>query len=83
MQTMYSFRDRVSGISSFPFPGSDKPAAVIRAVKAAVLAGGNEPWQLYPEDHELYAVGTFCPDTGRVEAIDPRFIVNLTDVVKE
>lgn len=83
INSMYCFRDRVSGIYTSPFVGSNKREAVARSIRTAVQSGGSEPWCLYPNDHELYFVGTFDSDNGAIIAPEkPEFVFNLSDILE-
>ena len=80
MKTLYSFFDRVSGVFSAPFVG-DRKEAVIRGVKLAIKQGGNQPWQVYPDDNDLFVIADMDEQTGRLSAPDnPVFVCHLSDV---
>lgn len=81
MFTMYCFRDRISGNYEFPFAGSDKPDAVKRGIRDALITGGSMLWQRFPNDHELYSVGCFDVHSGKIAVTDPLFICNLSELV--
>ena len=80
MKTLYSFYDRIAGVYSAPFVGERKEA-VIRGVKLAISQGGQQPWQIYPDDNDLYALAEMDDMTGRITAYDnPEFIIHLSDI---
>ena len=68
MKTLYSFFDRVAGVFSAPFVGERKEA-VIRGVKLAIEQGGNQPWQVYPDDNDLFAIGCGSSTSDRKNAL--------------
>lgn len=82
MKKMYSFRDRVSGVYSAPFVG-DRNEAVIRGIRLGLTRGGEQPWQVFPRDNELYILGTFNEDSGVISPADPEFVCNLSDLIEE
>lgn len=80
MKTLYSFFDRVAGVFSAPFVG-DRKEAVIRGVKLAIMQGGNQPWQVYPDDNDLFVIADMDEQTGRLMVPDnPVFVCHLSDV---
>lgn len=80
MKTLYSFFDRVAGVFSAPFVG-DRKEAVIRGIKLAIKQGGNQPWQVYPDDNDLYVIADMDEQTGRLTAPEnPVFVCHLSDV---
>lgn len=38
---------------------------------------------LYPEDHQLYCIGSYDFDTGRVKSVEPRLVVHAISLKKE
>ena len=80
MKILYSFFDRIAGVYSAPFVG-DRKEAVIRGVKLAIAQGGQQPWQVYPDDNDLFALAEMDDCTGRIVPYDvPQFICHLTDI---
>ena len=80
MKILYSFFDRVAGVYSAPFVGERKEA-VIRGVKLAIAQGGNQHWQVYPDDNDLFALAEMDDCTGRIVAYDvPQFVCHLADI---
>ena len=80
MKTLYSFFDRVAGVFSAPFVGERKEA-VIRGVKLAIKQGGNQPWQVYPDDNDLFVIADMDEQTGRLTVPDnPVLVCHLSDV---
>lgn len=84
MKKLYSFRDRVSGVYSAPFIG-ERNEAVIRGVRLAIAKGGDQPWQVFPRDNELYVVANYDECTGKVyiDEKSPEFVCNVSDLLEE
>ena len=53
-------------------------ATITRSISQALKESGNLPIQKYPADHDLYHVGDFDTDTGKITIIDPVFKLNLS-----
>lgn len=83
MKKLYSFRDRVSGLYSAPFIG-EKNEAVIRGIRLAISRGGEQPWQVFPQDNELYVVAEFDEVSGSVSSAVrfPEFVCNVSDIME-
>lgn len=82
---LYIFRDRVSGKYSVPVCIDANDAALRRSLKKALETPTPQaqPWQVFPQDHELYCCGEFDPDTGRLTAFDnPEFLFNISDLLE-
>lgn len=57
--------------------------AMVRAVGDAMKNTENKAdYVKHPEDFELYEVGTFDDQTGKLEAKEPELIVRLKDLVR-
>lgn len=53
-----------------------------RNVKTALISGAFDKQILtYPEDFELYCLGDFDNETGKVVPIEPAFVIGLRDLI--
>lgn len=81
IKTVYSVRDVKSGFG--PLMMFDNDAVAMRSFSISV----KQPDALMhwtAADFSLYAVGTFCDDSGRIEPFDvPTHICDAVDFVKE
>lgn len=82
MKQLYAFYDRVAGVYSAPFLGESQEA-LIRGIKLALKQGGKEPWQVFPEDNELYCLGNFDEITGQIDNpnYNAKFITSLKSIL--
>lgn len=77
---LYSVRDVKAGAYNVPFCASND------AIAGRMLGGvvnGNRETSLarYPEDFQLFRIGTFSDDDGVVSPEVPAFVLNATDLV--
>lgn len=57
-------------------------ATITRNITTALQSPDKKlPLQQYPADHDLYHVGNFDTDTGKITIIDPVFKLNLSCLV--
>jgi len=61
------------------------PLVMVRDIRSKA-SDENHPWRKFPEDYELYRVGTFWVDTGVVSGRDVQGaepIMSMLDVLSE
>lgn len=66
-----------------PFPQKNEITAVRAFSMEVNRADAMNPIHQHPGDFDLYHIGNFDDNTGRIEAIDPAFVVNAQKLVKE
>lgn len=80
MQTkIYSIRDSKGEVFNFPFYKKTHGEAE-RDFRSLVNDEKSTVWQ-YPEDYDLYFIGTYDDETGKIEALPtPQHIVKAVSV---
>lgn len=83
--SLYIFRDRVSGVYTAPIAIDANDAVLRRSLKKALEnpTPNPQPWQVFPQDHEIYCCGQFDSSSGRLIAFDnPEFLFNISDLIE-
>lgn len=80
-QRMYSIKDVKSVTYHNPFPAEN----TIIAMRETQSFVNNQKSQIadYPEDFQLWYVGTFDNDTGRYLQEEPAFVIEIVSLKKE
>lgn len=78
---LYSIRSKSSRISEAPFP-CENDKRVIYELTHLVNNNPNSIIGASPDDHELYRVGIFDVETGKLKAQHDRILKDLSVLVK-
>lgn len=76
---LYSMKDTKLGKYCTPFQAPNKEIAK-RMLQSTIMAGGNNIAE-FPEDFQLYKIGTFNEDTAELQT-DIKFVANATEFKK-
>lgn len=74
-----AMRDVKSQTYTPPF-STHNLAVLYRDLSDMLTQPGNLPWQKYPQDHELYRMGTYNDSTGEITPETPTFLIHLIQV---
>lgn len=76
---LFSVRDSAAEAFMRPFPAPTAGMAVRNFTDEANRADPQNPMYAHPSDYELYHVGFFDEETGKLEPIDPVMVVRAKD----
>mgnify|MGYP000620660398 CR=1 FL=1 len=78
---IYSIRDNKVGTFSPPTHASHE-TELTRVLSEIVQCQTEHNFHKYPQDYELFQLGTFNEETGKLKVFDEKlFILNLTDLI--
>lgn len=72
---LYSIKDTVAGVCMSPYTSVNNETAKRNFAKVCASVD-------YSDDFQLFKVGTYDTDTGKVEGCEPEFICNGGDIVE-
>lgn len=77
---LYSIRDKKLASFNAPFVSESE----VQATRQFGIVARDETTQLshYPDDFDLYEIGSFDQVTGKLESVEPRFIVGAISFKK-
>lgn len=81
MLKIYSIKDVKAGFMNPIYLQNDEIA--IRSIKKAVNDVQPNAVNDFPEDKELWYLGTFDEDTGLISAVQPKFLVRVIDFIEK
>ena len=81
MLKIYSIKDVKAGFMNPIYLQNDEIA--IRSIKKAANDIQPNAVNDFPEDKELWCLGTFDEDTGLISAIQPKFLVRVIDFIEK
>lgn len=81
MLKIYSIKDVKAGFMNPIYLQNDEIA--IRSIKKAANDVQPNAVNDFPEDKELWYLGTFDEDTGLISAIQPKFLVRVIDFIEK
>ena len=81
MLKIYSIKDTKAGFMNPIYLQNDEIA--IRSIKKAANDVQPNAVNDFPEDKELWCLGTFDEDTGLISAIQPKFLVRVIDFIEK
>lgn len=81
MLKIYSIKDTKAGFMNPIYLQNDEIA--IRSIKKAANDVQPNAVNDFPEDKELWYLGTFDEDTGLISAVQPKFLVRVIDFIEK
>ena len=81
MLKIYSIKDVKAGFMNPIYLLNDEIA--IRSIKKAANDVQPNAVNDFPEDKELWYLGTFDEDTGLISAVQPKFLVRVIDFIEK
>lgn len=75
--TFLTMRDTKVGIYLQPFAVLSVPSGIRDLGELVNQSDKQLPWQKFPEDFEVYRIGTFDGDTGKIVPQEPEFLMIL------
>lgn len=79
INTIYSIKDTKIGFTA-PFT-MQNDAVAVRAFSASAQAQQPNPVNTFPEDKELWKMGTFDDQTGVITSYEPKYVAKAVDYI--
>lgn len=78
---IYFLRDTKANTYAAPVTSHNK-GVLIRDLSRLIAEKGDQPWQKYPSDFELFEAGTVDLDSGIFETYPPVYVLRLSELVE-